>query len=103
MGNGVPSAAVAALPDADGPLRRHGVGDTFVAMQGLGKMLVVAGLSMAALGALLWWIGPRIGAQGGLLPGDLSFRRGGFSVHFPIVTCIVLSLLLTLLGRLFQR
>lgn len=72
-------------------------------MQGLGRLLVVAGLSMAAVGALLWWLGPRFGSQGGLLPGDLSFRRGGFGVHFPIVTCLVVSLLLTLLARLFQR
>ena len=78
-------------------------GDTVSEMQGLGRILVVVGLSMAALGALVWWLGPRIGAGGGLLPGDISFRRGGFSLHFPIVTCIVVSVLLTLIGRLFQR
>jgi hypothetical protein len=72
-------------------------------VQGFGKLLVVVGLSMAALGALVWWIGPRLGAGGGLLPGDISFRRGGFSLHFPIVTCIVVSVLLTVISRFFQR
>ena len=83
---------------APGEDRGHGL-----RVQGLGKLLVVAGLSMAALGALVWWLGPRLGAGGGLLPGDMSFRRGGFSLHFPIVTCLVVSVLLTLISRLFQR
>ncbi len=78
-------------------------GDTVSDMQGLGRILVVVGLSMAAFGALVWWLGPRLGAGGGLLPGDISFRRGGFSLHFPIVTCIVVSVLLTVISRFFQR
>lgn len=72
-------------------------------MQSLGKMLVMAGLTLAVVGALVWWLGPRLGSDGGLLPGDLSFKRGPVSIHFPIVTCLVLSILLTLLLRLFQR
>lgn len=72
-------------------------------MQSLGKMLLIAGLMMAVLGALVWWLGPRWGTGGGLLPGDLSLRRGNVSFYFPIVTCLVLSVVLTLLLRLFQR
>jgi hypothetical protein len=37
------------------------------------------------------------GSRGGLLPGDIVIRRGGFTFYFPIVTCIVASVLLTLL------
>lgn len=69
----------------------------------MGKMLVIAGLMMVVLGVLAWWLGPRFGSGGGILPGDLSLQRGNVSFHFPIVTCIVLSIVLTLLLRLFQR
>lgn len=72
-------------------------------MRDVGRWMVVCGLVMTAVGALVWWLGPRLGQGDGLLPGDFAFRRGGFSVHFPIVTCLVVSVLLTLLIRLFQR
>ena len=72
-------------------------------METQGKTLVIAGLALAMVGALVWWLGPRFSEGGGLLPGDLSFRRGSVSVHFPIVTCLVVSLVLTLLLRLFNR
>ena len=53
-------------------------------MQGLGRMMVVAGLVLVVLGALVWWLGPRFGGNGGLLPGDLSLRRGNMSAdQFP--------------------
>lgn len=72
------------------------------AMQTLGRFMVIAGLAMAVVGALVWWLGPKLGG-GGLLPGDITVRRGNFSLHFPIVTCIVVSVLLTVLARLFQK
>lgn len=71
-------------------------------MASLGKILIVTGLGLAVLGALLWVLGPRLG-NGPWLPGDISVKRGNFSFHFPIVTCLVLSIVLTLLARLFQR
>jgi hypothetical protein len=39
----------------------------------------------------------------GRLPGDIVMRRPGFTFAFPIVTCLVLSLLLTLLLWIFRR
>lgn len=71
-------------------------------MESVGKGMVIAGLLLAALGALVWVLGPRLGS-GGLLPGDISVRRGSFSFHFPIVTCLVISVVLTLLSRLFSK
>lgn len=71
-------------------------------MDSPGKWLVLAGLTLTFLGALVWWLGPRL-PGGGLLPGDLSFQRGPVSFHFPIVTCLVVSLVLTLLFRLLQK
>jgi hypothetical protein len=66
-----------------------------------GKFLVVIGLAIAAIGVLIWsglgrgWIGR--------LPGDVHYTRDNFSFHFPVVTCLLLSLLLTLLLWLFRR
>ena len=64
----------------------------------MGKLLIVIGLAIAALGVLI-----AMGVPFGRLPGDISVRRGNFSLHFPIVTSIVLSILLTLLFALFRR
>ncbi len=70
-------------------------------MNEMGKFLVVAGLLLAAVGALLWsgfgrgWLGR--------LPGDINYSRDNFSFHFPIVTCLILSMLLTLLLWLFKK
>jgi len=70
-------------------------------MPDLGKFLVIAGLLIAAVGALLWsgfgkgWLGR--------LPGDIHYTRDNFSFHLPIVTCLLLSLILSLLLWLFRK
>jgi hypothetical protein len=70
-------------------------------MNELGKFLVVAGLLIAVAGALLWsgfgknWLGR--------LPGDVNYSKGDFSFHFPIVTCLIVSAILTLLLWLFRK
>lgn len=66
-------------------------------MQDLGKILVVAGIALVALGALLWL------GKGFRLPGDIFVERGSFSFGFPIVTCIVVSIVLTILLNIFRR
>jgi hypothetical protein len=70
-------------------------------MSDLGKFLVIGGLLTAAIGALLWsgfdkgWLGR--------LPGDIHYSKGGFNFHFPIVTCLLVSAMLTLLLWLFRK
>jgi hypothetical protein len=70
-------------------------------MNELGKFLMIAGLLLAAVGALLWlgvgrsWLGR--------LPGDIHYTKGTFSFHFPLVTCLLASLILTLLLWLFRK
>ena len=70
-------------------------------MNGIGKMLVLAGLAMAGVGALLW-LGPKAPWLG-RLPGDISVERPHFRFYFPLTTCIIVSLLLTLAAWLFRR
>ena len=66
-----------------------------------GRLLLVAGLVLAGLGLLLMLAGKVPGL--GKLPGDFVVRRGSFTFYFPLATSVVLSLLLTLLFRLFRR
>lgn len=70
-------------------------------MSELGKMLVVIGLLIVVVGALLWsglgkgWLGR--------LPGDIHYTKGNFTFYFPIVTCLLASLLLTLIFWLLRK
>ena len=64
----------------------------------MGRLLVLIGLGIAALGLVIM-----LGVPLGRLPGDIYLKRGGFSVYVPLATSIVLSLLLTLLLTLFRR
>ena len=62
-------------------------------------VLIAAGVALLAAG-ILW---PLVSRYFGKLPGDIVVRRPGFTFAFPIVTCLLLSLLLTLLLWLFRR
>ena len=57
----------------------------------LGKQLMIIGGTLLAVGAILCWWRP---FRGGL-PGDIVIERPGFSFHFPLVTCLVISLVLS--------
>jgi hypothetical protein len=57
-----------------------------------GRWLIIAGLSLAAAGAVIWLLG-RSGFRG--LPGDISYQSDHVRFYFPIATCLLLSLLLT--------
>lgn len=62
----------------------------------LGKMLLIAGVVLAGAGALFLFAG-RLPFRLGRLPGDISYQGRHGSFYFPVVTCIVLSVALTLL------
>ncbi len=70
-------------------------------MNDLGKALIVAGLILTGVGVLIWsgigkgWLGR--------LPGDIHYTKGDFSFHFPIVTCLLISLILTVVVWLFRK
>ena len=60
----------------------------------MGRLLVLLGLGIAAIGLLIM-----LGVPIGRLPGDFSVRRGSFSFYFPLATSIILSILLTSSSR----
>jgi len=64
----------------------------------MGKILIVVGLAIAALGLLV-----TLGLPLGRLPGDIVVRRDGFTLYLPIVTSILVSVLITLLLGLLRR
>lgn len=66
-----------------------------------GEFLVGLGLVIAGVGLLIW-LTP-LGSWLGRLPGDISLRGERFSFHFPWVTCLVISAVLTLLLWLLRR
>jgi hypothetical protein len=70
-------------------------------MPGLGRALIVIGIVLVALGAVVMLAGklPWLGR----LPGDIHIERDGFSFHFPIVTCILVSGIISLILYLFRR
>lgn len=70
-------------------------------MEQVGRMLLLFGVVLVVLGLILTF-GARV-LPLGRLPGDIVIRRDGLTLYFPLMTGIVLSLLLTLLGFLLSR
>jgi hypothetical protein len=70
-------------------------------MNELGKLLVVLGIVLAAIGAILW----KTGGLGpiGRLPGDIFIKGPNSTFYFPLVTCLLISVILTLLNYFFRR
>lgn len=64
------------------------------------KTLIVIGLAILAAG-LVWPFLSKLGL--GRLPGDIVMKREGFSVHFPIVTCLLISAGLSLMLWLIRK
>lgn len=64
----------------------------------MGKLILIAGLIIAAVGLLMM-----AGAPVGRLPGDITYRRGNFTFYFPLVTSIIISIVLTIVLALLRR
>ena len=70
-------------------------------MRELGKFVAVAGVIIMLVGLMMW--GGFVPKWLGRLPGDIRIEREHSAFYFPIVTCIVLSILLSLLLSIFRR
>jgi hypothetical protein len=70
-------------------------------MASIGKLLIVFGLVLAAAGIILLfsdkipWLGR--------LPGDITVKRDNFTFYFPLATCIVISIILSLILWFFRK
>ena len=65
----------------------------------MGKLLILAGVILVLMGMAFLW-GNKIPFLG-KLPGDIYIHRANFTFYFPLSTCIVISLILTLILTLF--
>ena len=69
-------------------------------MHDIGKFLMIIGVVIVVLGFILWsgfapkWLGR--------LPGDIRIEREHGGLYFPIVTCIIVSIVLSLVFSLFS-
>jgi hypothetical protein len=68
----------------------------------IGKMIVVLGGVLIVVGVVVMLLG-RANVPVGRLPGDIVYRGKSTTVYFPIVTCVVLSVVLSLVMWLFGR
>lgn len=71
-------------------------------MAPLGRMLIVLGLGIAAFGLLLTFAG-RLPFRLGRLPGDIFIQGKNSTFYFPLMTCLILSLLFSLVLWIFRR
>ena len=67
----------------------------------LGKILLIVGAVIAGIG-LIMILGDKI-PWIGRLPGDIIIKRDKFTLYFPLMTCIIISLLLTLFFTLLRK
>ena len=67
----------------------------------IGKSLIVLGLIMIAVGIVLVVIpkAPWLGK----LPGDIAIKKDNYQFYFPITTCIIISVVLSILFYLFRK
>jgi hypothetical protein len=70
-------------------------------MGGIGRILIYLGLLLVVLGVIFSLIGkiPWLGH----LPGDITIERERFTFYFPLATCLIISVILTLVLYLFRR
>ena len=71
-------------------------------MNQLGKLILGLGLALVVIGGVLMLAG-RMGLPLGRLPGDIVYRGKHTTVYFPLVTCIVISVVLTLIFYVISR
>lgn len=69
-------------------------------MGDMGKLLTMIGVVLLILGGFMI-IGEKLGF--GKLPGDIFIEKGNFTFFFPIVSCIIISIILTIILNLINR
>jgi hypothetical protein len=68
----------------------------------IGRMLITLGIILVVVGVIVTFAG-RLPFRLGRLPGDIHIQGRNSSFYFPVVTCLLLSLLLSLVMWVFRR
>jgi hypothetical protein len=90
------------MPDGGRIVRRPALRPAIICIMGVGRILIALGLLLVVLG-LLFTIGEKLPLRLGRLPGDIYVRGKHTSFYFPVVTCLLLSVVLSLAMWLFRR
>ncbi|WP_134686098.1 DUF2905 domain-containing protein [Brevibacillus migulae] len=69
-------------------------------MNPVAKLLIIGGVILVIIG-IIWQVGGRF-IPFGRLPGDIAVEKDNFRFYFPVVTCIVISIVLSLISYLFR-
>lgn len=69
-------------------------------MGSIGKIIISLGITLVIIGMIITY-GSKLGL--GRLPGDIFIKKGNVTFYFPILTCVIISIILTLIGNLFFR
>lgn len=69
-------------------------------MGSIGKVIITLGVTLIIIGIIITY-GSKLGL--GRLPGDIFIKKGNVTFYFPILTCVIISILLTLIGNIFFR
>ncbi len=72
-------------------------------MTALGRLLILIGIVLIILGLIFAYSNLFGFLRLGRLPGDITYKRGHFSFYLPLTTCIVLSIVFTLILYLFRK
>lgn len=75
---------------------------TLKRMQGLGRLLIFAGVFIVILGVCVL-LAQKLGLPLGRLPGDIVWKGKHSSVYFPLATCVLLSVILSLVLYVFNH
>lgn len=68
-------------------------------MPSIGKILIVVGIVLIVCGVIIYYNIFNLGK----LPGDIIIKKNNFTFYFPIVTCIIISIILTLIFSIFRK
>jgi hypothetical protein len=66
----------------------------------VGRFLLIAGASITIIG-VIFLLSDKLSI--GHLPGDINISKGNFHVSFPIMTCVLLSIMLTIVANFFSK
>ncbi|MTI70946.1 MAG: DUF2905 domain-containing protein [Firmicutes bacterium] len=69
-------------------------------MHTIGKFLIFIGLLIVFIGVIIL-IGQKIGL--GKIPGDIFYKKGNFTFFFPLMSCIILSIVISIILNIFNK
>jgi Flp pilus assembly protein protease CpaA len=71
-------------------------------LEAMARLLIWGGLIIVAGGIMLYFFA-KMGGSGLKLPGDIYIKKDNFTFYFPIVTCLVLSVIISVILNFFRR